>query len=169
MGMRYEYNQNIRCPEFPYCHWRFITTGEEISISLSSSFTTSIAATPCSPQPISCFTSTQKQSSRTNNLCSQKILTGGKFCFLKVKASASKRSSDEPRRKPNSLLCADCNGNGAVPCSQCKGNGVNSADYFNGKFKAGDSCWLCGGKKNMLCGNCNGAGFIGGFMTSSDT
>nr|XP_027081031.1 uncharacterized protein LOC113703753 [Coffea arabica] len=120
-------------------------------------------------QSLTCAISSYDSGSRTNNLCSQKILTGGKFCFLKVKASASKRSSDEPRRKPNSLLCADCNGNGAVPCSQCKGNGVNSADYFNGKFKAGDSCWLCGGKKNMLCGNCNGAGFIGGFMTSSDT
>lgn len=33
---------------------------------------------------------------------------------------------------------------GAVQCSQCKGNGVNSVDVFNGQFKAGDSCWLCG-------------------------
>ena len=33
---------------------------------------------------------------------------------------------------------------GAVLCSQCKGSGVNSADLFNGRFKAGDSCWLCG-------------------------
>lgn len=33
---------------------------------------------------------------------------------------------------------------GAVPCSQCKGNGINSVDHFNGQFKAGDSCWLCG-------------------------
>jgi hypothetical protein len=33
---------------------------------------------------------------------------------------------------------------GAVLCSQCKGSGVNSVDLFNGQFKAGDSCWLCG-------------------------
>ncbi|KAE8735217.1 Detected protein of confused Function [Hibiscus syriacus] len=57
---------------------------------------------------------------------------------------------------------------GAVVCSQCKGSGVNAVDFFNGEFKAGDSCWLCGGKKQMLCGNCNGAGFIGGFMSTDD-
>ena len=33
---------------------------------------------------------------------------------------------------------------GAVLCSQCKGDGVNSVDHFNGQFKAGESCWLCG-------------------------
>ena len=33
---------------------------------------------------------------------------------------------------------------GAIQCSQCKGSGVNSVDIFNGQFKAGDSCWLCG-------------------------
>ncbi|KAL3500880.1 hypothetical protein ACH5RR_039973 [Cinchona calisaya] len=130
-----------------------------------------MATSPCS-QPMSYFfISTQKQGSSCSiNLCCHKILTGGKFCFLKVKASTSKSSSkDEPSTKPNSVLCADCNGNGAVLCSQCKGNGVNSIDHFNGQFKAGESCWLCGGKKDILCGNCNGAGFIGGFMTSSDT
>lgn len=67
------------------------------------------------------------------------------------------------------MVCSDCEGNGAVLCSQCKGSGVNSADLFNGQFKAGDSCWLCGGRKEMLCGNCNGAGFLGGFMSTSDT
>ncbi|KAI5673429.1 hypothetical protein M9H77_13793 [Catharanthus roseus] len=87
-----------------------------------------------------------------------------KFSYMKAKASGN-----EPSTKKNSVLCADCDGNGAVKCSQCKGNGVNSVDHFGGRFKAGDSCWLCGGKKNVLCGNCNGAGFIGGFMTSSDT
>ncbi|KAJ1410961.1 Heat shock protein DnaJ, cysteine-rich domain superfamily [Sesbania bispinosa] len=70
--------------------------------------------------------------------------------------------------KPNSVICADCDGNGAVLCSQCKGSGVNSVDIFNGQFKAGDSCWLCGGRKEMLCGNCNGAGFIGGFLSTYD-
>lgn len=42
-----------------------------------------------------------------------------------------------------SLICLIFN-SGAVLCSQCKGNGVNSVDYFNGEFKAGASCWLCG-------------------------
>ncbi|KAL5783126.1 hypothetical protein ACOSP7_008155 [Xanthoceras sorbifolium] len=82
---------------------------------------------------------------------------------FRVKAAASNRNT-----KPNSVICGDCDGNGAVQCSQCKGNGVNSVDLFNGQFKAGDSCWLCGGKKDMLCGNCNGAGFVGGFMSTFD-
>ncbi|KAJ6674022.1 PLASTID TRANSCRIPTIONALLY ACTIVE PROTEIN [Salix viminalis] len=82
---------------------------------------------------------------------------------LVVKAAPSNQNT-----KPNSMVCADCDGNGAVLCSQCKGSGVNSADIFNGRFKAGDSCWLCGGRKEMLCGNCNGAGFIGGFMSTFD-
>ncbi|KAK6274087.1 hypothetical protein POUND7_011170 [Theobroma cacao] len=85
--------------------------------------------------------------------------------FLPVKAKATPRNRNT---KPNSVICADCDGNGAVLCSQCQGSGVNSVDFFNGQFKAGDSCWLCGGKKRMLCGNCNGAGFIGGFMSTDD-
>ncbi|TXG62157.1 hypothetical protein EZV62_013520 [Acer yangbiense] len=84
---------------------------------------------------------------------------------FKVKAAESNRNRNT---KPNSVICGDCDGNGAVQCSQCKGNGVNSVDLFNGRFKVGDSCWLCGGKKDMLCGNCNGAGFIGGFMSTFD-
>jgi hypothetical protein len=28
-------------------------------------------------------------------------------------------------------------------CTQCEGSGVNSADHFNGRFKAGALCWLC--------------------------
>ncbi|XVF71317.1 hypothetical protein PTKIN_Ptkin12aG0027700 [Pterospermum kingtungense] len=55
-----------------------------------------------------------------------------------------------------------------VVCSQCKSSRVNSVDFFNGEFKAGDSCWLCGGKKEMLCGNCNGAGFVGGFISTGE-
>ncbi|OMO90838.1 hypothetical protein COLO4_18845 [Corchorus olitorius] len=86
-----------------------------------------------------------------------------KFHSVKAKAVPSSRNT-----KPNSVICGDCDGNGAVTCSQCKGSGVNSVDFFNGQFKAGDSCWLCGGKKQMLCGNCNGAGFIGGFMSTDD-
>ncbi|PON34717.1 Heat shock protein DnaJ, cysteine-rich domain containing protein [Parasponia andersonii] len=86
--------------------------------------------------------------------------------FRSVKAKAAAKSNQN--KKPNSVICGDCDGNGAVQCSQCQGVGVNSVDFFNGQFKAGDSCWLCGGKKHMLCGNCNGAGFIGGFMSTFD-
>ncbi|RDX70121.1 hypothetical protein CR513_50674, partial [Mucuna pruriens] len=86
-----------------------------------------------------------------------------KYRFVIAKAAKGNQNT-----KPNSVICADCDGNGAVLCSQCKGSGVNSVDVFNGQFKAGDSCWLCGGRKEMLCGNCNGAGFIGGFLSTYD-
>ncbi|XP_031372711.1 protein BUNDLE SHEATH DEFECTIVE 2, chloroplastic-like isoform X4 [Punica granatum] len=86
-----------------------------------------------------------------------------KFHLLKAKAAKKDRDT-----KPKSVICTDCDGNGAVLCSQCKGSGVNSEDMFNGEFKAGDDCWLCGGRKEMLCGNCNGAGFLGGFMSTFD-
>ncbi|XP_027069500.1 uncharacterized protein LOC113774710 [Coffea eugenioides] len=82
---------------------------------------------------------------------------------LEVKAAGS-----DQRTKPNSIVCAECDGNGAVSCKQCKGSGVNSVDHFNGQFKAGGLCWLCRGKKQILCGNCNGAGFIGGIMSTID-
>ncbi|PIA65694.1 hypothetical protein AQUCO_00100886v1 [Aquilegia coerulea] len=75
---------------------------------------------------------------------------------------------NNPGAKVNSLVCANCDGNGALACSQCKGAGVNIADHFDGKFKAGAVCWLCRGKKEMLCGDCNGAGFMGGFMSTYD-
>ncbi|XP_021817709.1 uncharacterized protein LOC110759878 isoform X2 [Prunus avium] len=58
---------------------------------------------------------------------------------------------------------------GAISCSQCKGTGVNSVDHFNGQFKAGGLCWLCRGKRDILCGECNGAGFLGGFMSTQDS
>lgn len=89
-----------------------------------------------------------------------------KLLSLKVKAEPEPQGSN--RNKPNSIFCAECDGKGAIQCSQCKGNGVNSVDFFGGRFKAGDACWLCGGKKLMLCGDCNGAGFIGGFMSTYD-
>ncbi|OVA00426.1 hypothetical protein BVC80_9089g3 [Macleaya cordata] len=81
-----------------------------------------------------------------------------------VKASGRNQSTV----KPASIVCKNCDGNGAVQCSQCKGTGVNSVDHFNGQFKAGGLCWLCRGKKDMLCGDCNGAGFTGGFMSTFD-
>ncbi|CAA7027800.1 unnamed protein product [Microthlaspi erraticum] len=70
--------------------------------------------------------------------------------------------------KTSSIVCQNCEGNGAVACSQCKGGGVNLIDHFNGQFKAGGLCWLCRGKKEVLCGDCNGAGFLGGFLSTFD-
>ncbi|GER32661.1 chaperone protein DnaJ [Striga asiatica] len=77
-------------------------------------------------------------------------------------------TGNKPLTKPNSILCAECDGDGAKKCTQCEGSGVNSVDHFNGQFKAGNMCWLCRGKKEILCGSCNGAGFIGGFMSTFD-
>ncbi|CAI7744077.1 unnamed protein product [Closterium sp. NIES-53] len=68
--------------------------------------------------------------------------------------------------KTGSILCTDCEGNGAVQCKQCQGGGVNLEDHFQGRFKKGTSCWLCRGKRTILCGNCNGAGFVGGFLSN---
>ncbi|KAI3771655.1 hypothetical protein L6452_02821 [Arctium lappa] len=87
-----------------------------------------------------------------------------RFQGLEAKATDGTKSDT----KTNSIVCADCDGNGAIQCTQCKGNGVNSQDHFNGQFKAGGLCWLCRGKREILCGGCNGAGFRGGFMSSFD-
>ncbi|KAM0944900.1 putative Heat shock protein DnaJ, cysteine-rich domain superfamily [Dioscorea sansibarensis] len=85
------------------------------------------------------------------------------FQSLKVEATNSNKGT-----KPHSIVCSDCDGNGAILCTQCKGSGVNSVDHFNGQFKAGGLCWLCRGKRDILCGTCNGAGFLGGFMNAPD-
>ncbi|XP_039039119.1 protein BUNDLE SHEATH DEFECTIVE 2, chloroplastic-like [Hibiscus syriacus] len=83
--------------------------------------------------------------------------------------SVEARAADKNQSvKPKSIVCEDCEGNGAKQCHQCKGTGVNAVDHFNGRFKAGGLCWLCRGKREILCGNCNGAGFMGGFMSTSD-
>ncbi|KAL3691322.1 hypothetical protein R1sor_004973 [Riccia sorocarpa] len=71
-----------------------------------------------------------------------------------------------PTAQTKSIVCTNCDGNGAVVCTQCKGEGVNTEDHFNGRFKVGTICWLCRGKRQMLCGDCNGAGFLGGFMNA---
>ncbi|XP_021895254.1 uncharacterized protein LOC110812726 [Carica papaya] len=86
----------------------------------------------------------------------------------KLQSFNLKATDSNPSTKSNSIVCADCDGNGAVACSQCKGTGVNSVDHFNGQFKAGGLCWLCRGKRDILCGSCNGAGFAGGFMSTFD-
>lgn len=77
-------------------------------------------------------------------------------------------SGASPAVARKSILCSNCDGNGAVACNQCKGEGLNLEDHFQGRFKAGATCWLCRGKRQMLCGECNGAGFVGGFLSSSD-
>lgn len=52
--------------------------------------------------------------------------------------------------------CPVCRGTGYKACGQCGGTGVNQEDLFQGKFKKGDACWLCGGKhgSKTMCGNC---------------
>ncbi|KAI6680170.1 hypothetical protein NL676_034051 [Syzygium grande] len=134
-----------------------------------------MASAPWScPSPSSCYANSKSENQLTNPVPAHKIRPRDHGTthhhppaakFRLVKAQAAK---DGGRTKPRSMICADCDGNGAVLCSQCKGDGVNSEDLFNGQFKAGDSCWLCGGRKHMLCGNCNGAGFVGGFMSTHD-
>lgn len=32
---------------------------------------------------------------------------------------------------------------GAKQCGQCEGGGINIVDHYDGRFKAGASCWLC--------------------------
>ncbi|KQK21079.1 uncharacterized protein LOC100836490 [Brachypodium distachyon] len=86
---------------------------------------------------------------------------------VKTKATEKGQGGKKPV-KAYSLVCADCEGNGAIACGQCKGSGVNSEDHFNGRFKEGAMCWLCRGKREVLCGSCNGAGFLGGFMSTAD-
>ncbi|KAL3629571.1 metal homeostatis protein bsd2 [Castilleja foliolosa] len=111
--------------------------------------------------------SSLKSSSRKGNWIGVEVAYSSKtsaFEALKVNAA----TDDKPSIKVNSILCSDCEGNGAKVCSQCQGAGVNSEDHFNGQFKAGALCWLCRGKKEILCGNCNGAGFMGGFMSTQD-
>ncbi|BAF19462.1 protein BUNDLE SHEATH DEFECTIVE 2, chloroplastic [Oryza sativa Japonica Group] len=91
-----------------------------------------------------------------------------RFQSVKTKATENDQTEKSPP-KGSSLVCQDCEGNGAIVCNQCKGDGVNSVDHFNGRFKAGALCWLCRGKREILCGSCNGAGFLGGFMSTSDS
>ncbi|KAI5070867.1 hypothetical protein GOP47_0015210 [Adiantum capillus-veneris] len=87
---------------------------------------------------------------------------------VEVRATEPDTQEPPPACSVNSILCKQCQGNGAIVCSQCKGDGINKEDFFSGHFKAGSICWLCRGKREMLCGDCNGAGFIGGFMSTFD-
>ncbi|KAG6413840.1 hypothetical protein SASPL_126555 [Salvia splendens] len=91
--------------------------------------------------------------------------TSNNASFQPLKATPEDDKKTAPA-KVASILCQDCEGNGAKQCGQCKGTGINSVDHFNGQYKAGASCWLCRGKREVLCGSCNGAGFLGGFLSS---
>ncbi|KAJ3692238.1 hypothetical protein LUZ60_012588 [Juncus effusus] len=90
------------------------------------------------------------------------------FQSLKTKAEPTDSKETTKTPKKSSILCRNCEGNGAMQCTQCLGTGVNSEEHFNGRFKVGGLCWLCRGKKEILCGDCNGAGFLGGFMSTCD-
>nr|XP_009389975.1 PREDICTED: uncharacterized protein LOC103976483 isoform X4 [Musa acuminata subsp. malaccensis] len=124
-----------------------------------------MASIVCFTSAVNSITSPSKASSSTSGLSPKSNLpfpnpthhgAVSRFQPLRVKATESSTNSGTKR---NSIVCAECDGNGT---------GVNSVDHFNGRFKAGASCWLCRGKKEILCGNCNGAGFLGGFMSTFD-
>ncbi|XP_028190478.1 uncharacterized protein LOC114376513 isoform X2 [Glycine soja] len=122
--------------------------------------------------PICSLKSPNRPGTITGNSVTQKAFGMNKVCqnskvpsFQSLKATEDKTTQSKTIR---SIVCSDCDGNGAKSCTQCKGTGVNSVDHFNGQFKAGGLCWLCRGKKDILCGSCNGAGFLGGFMSTCD-
>ncbi|XP_019440091.1 PREDICTED: uncharacterized protein LOC109345500 isoform X1 [Lupinus angustifolius] len=125
--------------------------------------------------PLSSLISTNKPGTVTVNWVARKAFPIKESCLsskarnlksLEVKATDDK--SQTTKVKTRSIVCSDCEGNGAILCTQCKGTGVNSEDHFNERFKAGGLCWLCRGKTDILCGSCNGAGFLGGFMSTFD-
>ncbi|KAH0449325.1 hypothetical protein IEQ34_023125 [Dendrobium chrysotoxum] len=126
---------------------------------LISHLTKSSIASPCFPISKSKISFQKHRAHKPSTACSP----NSKIQSFRVNAAGF-----NPSTKPNSIVCSDCDGNGAILCTQCKGTGVNSVDHFNGQFKAGELCWLCRGKRDILCGNCNGAGFIGGFMSTFD-
>ncbi|RWV99387.1 hypothetical protein GW17_00037708, partial [Ensete ventricosum] len=70
--------------------------------------------------------------------------------FLPEQATGS---DSNKAMKLKSLICADCEGNVKII-----------------RFDIADAyiLRLCRGKKDILCGNCNGAGFVGGFMSTLD-
>ncbi|XP_038889638.1 protein BUNDLE SHEATH DEFECTIVE 2, chloroplastic-like [Benincasa hispida] len=137
-----------------------------------------MAFSTCSSTPICSFNHSSKPNSGVllGNSVPQKAFRINKafqrtnpIRLLSFEVKASDGADSNQTTKYKSIVCTDCDGNGAVLCSQCKGTGVNSVDHFNGQFKAGSLCWLCRGKRDILCGGCNGAGFVGGFMSTADS
>ncbi|CAN8278100.1 unnamed protein product [Cochlearia groenlandica] len=108
----------------------------------------------------------QQSHTKTTSLVQkrQQVFQTSKSKTFEIQAT----NNPPPATKVSSIVCQNCEGNGAVACSHCKGGGVNLIDHFNGQFKAGGLCWLCRGKKEVLCGECNGAGFLGGFLSTFD-
>ncbi|XP_050386950.1 protein BUNDLE SHEATH DEFECTIVE 2, chloroplastic-like isoform X2 [Argentina anserina] len=93
------------------------------------------------------FKSSNKPGVLIGNLGGSKVLRVNE-AFQNSKSAKTqsweiKATDGKPTTKVNSIVCSDCEGNGAKACSQCKGTGVNSEDHFNGQFKAGGLCWLC--------------------------
>ncbi|XP_074562561.1 protein BUNDLE SHEATH DEFECTIVE 2, chloroplastic [Curcuma longa] len=120
--------------------------------------------------PLKPSLSTCNLSQKSNLPFQGPIFPCGRSHFQSFKAKAAENDAVDTKKgtKTSSLVCAECDGNGAKLCTQCEGSGVNSVDHFNGQFKAGRLCWLCRGKKEILCGNCNGAGFLGGYLSTLD-
>ncbi|KAL8497978.1 hypothetical protein ACS0TY_021358 [Phlomoides rotata] len=107
-----------------------------------------------------------KYTSRNANWITDTTYNSSNVAFDTLKVNATEKKPKPTAAKATSLLCPDCEGNGAKTCGQCEGGGVNLVDHYDGRFKAGTSCWLCRGKREVLCGSCNGAGFLGGFMST---
>ena len=45
-------------------------------------------------------------------------------------------------------------GHGVEALRAVRGNRDQPGGPLRGKFKEGDTCWLCSGKKKTMCGNC---------------
>ncbi|XP_071697064.1 protein BUNDLE SHEATH DEFECTIVE 2, chloroplastic-like [Rutidosis leptorrhynchoides] len=82
----------------------------------------------------------------TNSLCSTPLssfYSPSKPVKLTLKLQVDSHhgcASTNSDTNTNSLVCANCDGNGAIQCTQCEGKGVNSKDHFDGQYKAGGLC-----------------------------
>eukprot|EP00887_Chlorella_sp_A99_P004622 scaffold4.g4622.t1 len=87
---------------------------------------------------------------------------------------------DRKRRgiMPQGSLCPACSGTGMCVCHKCNGSGVNAyqvdEEMFAGEVKQTNGlvdtrtffwkdfpCWLCRGKTEIACPDCEGVGFRG--------
>ncbi|KAB5514209.1 hypothetical protein DKX38_028115 [Salix brachista] len=120
------------------------------------------------------------------------VLHTCRFPSLEVKAV----DGSNKRTKPNSIVCADCDGNVRQLGSKflasvlvvhyralnakvreliLRTTSMDSSKLVDYVGSAGKGSKLSShnylldtGKREILCGNCNGAGFMGGFMSSFD-
>ncbi|XP_023739339.1 protein BUNDLE SHEATH DEFECTIVE 2, chloroplastic isoform X2 [Lactuca sativa] len=96
--------------------------------------------------PLSSFKTRNKPGIIGGNPNSRKVIwvTNQNLKFKRFHSLEAKATDDAKNTtKVNSIVCGDCDGNGAIQCTQCEGKGVNTKDHFNGQFKAGGLCWLC--------------------------